>query len=143
MTVQLSNHKKSFSIAAKPKGVRKRKPPLSIRFTDEELSQLKEWADGRSLSSVIRTRLFGKNAKKGRKSTLTPTQQQAIGNALRRLGHSNISSFLHTLILAVEEGRQFLSDEEQREMRAAYADCFALRRDLLVALGVSESSASR
>lgn len=124
----------AFTCSAQPKP--KRKPPVSIRFHDEELKQLQAWADGRPLSAVVRERLFGANAKKGRKVKPPPRQQKALASALRRLSHAGIASYLTGQIVAHEEGRSRLSSQEERELRWTYKELYLIRRDLIVALGV-------
>jgi hypothetical protein len=140
MSRTLSKQQQHFSdaVTLKPK----RKPPVSIRFSDEEIDQLKEWADGRPIGSVIRERLFGKSAKNGRKTQPPPRQQKAMANALRRLGHSGVASFLMNQIVATEEGRLLLTKAEQDELREAYAECYSIRRDLIVALGIDADGIS-
>ena len=126
----------AFAANATPKPKRKRKPPVSIRFSNEELEQLQAWADGRPLSAVVRERLFGANAKKGRKVAPPPRQQKAMAGALRRLGHSGIAAYLTAQITALEEGRLMLSREEERQLRDADRECYLIRRDLVVTLGI-------
>lgn len=136
----VSKQRYDFSNAASSKP--KRKPPVSIRFSNEEIDQLKDWADGRPIGSVVRERLFGKNSKKGRKTQPPPRQQKAMANALRRLGHSGIATVLMCQIVAAEEGRVLLTEQEQAELREAYAECYAIRKDLIIALGIEADGVS-
>lgn len=131
----------AFVPSAKPKP--KRRPPVSIRVSDEELEQLRKWADGRPLGAVVRERLFGANAKKGRKVTPPPRQQKAMAAALRGLGHSGIAAYLTAQITALEEGRLMLSREEERQLRDADRECYLIRRDLVVALGIDADHGGR
>ena len=131
----------AFAANAKPKP--KRRPPVSIRFPDEELEQLHAWADGRPLGAVVRERLFGANAKKGRKVAPPPRQQKALAGALRRLGHSGIATYLTAQITALEEGRLMLSREEEQQLRDADRECYLIRRDLVVALGIDADHGER
>ena len=130
--------KSAFTASAKPQinTKPKRKPPVSIRFSDEELAQLRRWADGRPVGTVVRERLFGTNAKRGRKVAPPPRQQKAMAGALRRLGHSGIAAYLTAQIAALEEGRLMLSCEEERQLRDADRECYLIRRDLVIALGI-------
>ena len=138
---EIPSARSSFAASARPKP--KRKPPVSIRFSDEELSQLHTWADGRPVGAVVRERLFGANAKEGRKVTPPPRQQKAMAGALRRLGHSGIAAFLTAQITALEEGRLMLSREEERQLREADRECYLIRRDLVVALGIDADHGDR
>ncbi len=133
--------KSAFADSAKLKP--KRKPPVSIRFSDKELEQLRKWADGRSLGAVVRERLFGSNAKEGRKVAPPPRQQKAMANALRRLGHSGIAAYLTAQITALEEGRLMLSREEEQQLRDADRECYCIRRDLVIALGIDADHGER
>jgi hypothetical protein len=65
-----------------------------------------------------------------------------MANALRRLGHSGVASFLMNQIVATEEGRLLLTKAEQDELREAYAECYSIRRDLIVALGIDADGIS-
>ena len=130
-----------FAASAKPKP--KRRPPVSIRFSDEELAKLHAWADGRPLGAIVRERLFGANAKKGRKVAPPPRQQKAMAGALRRLGHSGIAAYLTSQITALEEGRLMLSREEERQLREADRECYLIRHDLVVALGIDADHGDR
>lgn len=129
----------TFAVSAKPKP--KRRPPVSIRFSDDELEQLRKWADGRPLGAVVRERLFGANAKKGRRVAPPPRQQKAIAGALRRLGQSQIAAYLTSQITALEEGRLMLSPSEERQLREADRECYLIRRDLVRALGIDADHA--
>jgi len=131
---EIQSVRSAFAANTKPKP--KRKPPISIRVSDEELEQLQAWADGRPLGAVVRERLFGANAKKGRKVAPPPRQQKAMAGALRRLGASQIAAYLTGQITALEEGRLMLSREEERQLREADRECYLIRRDLVVALGI-------
>ncbi|MEM6381292.1 MAG: hypothetical protein AAF739_01345 [Pseudomonadota bacterium] len=123
-----------FSASVIPKS--KRRPPVSIRFSDDELEQLRSWADDRPLGAVVRERLFGANAKKGRKVASPPRQRKAIAGALRRLGQSQIAAYLTSQITALEEGRLMLSTSEEQQLRDADRECYLIRGDLVKALGI-------
>lgn len=128
----------AFAAAANgPLKATKRRPaPVSIRFTEEERTKLAEWAQGRPIGTVVRERLFGRNTKKGRKVSPPPRQQKALANALRRLGHSGVAAYLTGQITALEEGRLMLSQQEERDLRNADRECYDIRRDLMIALGI-------
>ena len=138
---EIQSVRSTFATSAKQQT--KRKSPVSIRFSDEELEQLHAWADGRPLGAVVRESLFGANAKKGRKVAPPPRQQKAMAGALRRLGHSGIAAYLTTQITALEEGRLMLSYEEERQLRDADRECYLIRRDLVIALGIDADHGER
>lgn len=135
----------AFAASTKPQVNKKpkRRPPVSIRLSDEELEQLRKWADGRPLGAVVREHLFGANAKKNRKVAPPPRQQKAMAGALRRLGHSGIAAYLTAQITALEEGRLMLSREEEKQLRDADRECYLIRRDLVVALGIDADHGER
>lgn len=132
----LSEFQTSFTVSAsKPELKKKRRAPLSVRLSDEQWKQLRQDALGMSLNAYALSRLFGEEKPK-RKHRKPTKRDKAIAKALRRLGGCGINAFLLSQILAVEEGRLLLSKEEERELRKAYAEFDAVRRDLVAAVGL-------
>ena len=121
-----------FAAAARQKLKKKRPSPLSVRLSEEQREQLKRDAMGMSLNAYVLLKLF--DAPKRKKQ---PTKRdKAIASALRRMAHSGIAGFLASQIVAQEEGRLGLSQSEEEELREAYTECFRIRHDLVVALGL-------
>ena len=117
---------------------KKRLPPVSIRFTAAERKELERRAGDQALSTYIRDHLFNEvSTPKRRRIRGGPSKHdQAIARALRRLGHCGLAAYLAGQIAAQEEGRLGLCASDEKELRAAYQELYAIRSDLTVALGL-------
>jgi len=128
----------SFSAAVKPALSRKKRtPPVSVRFSDDERAWLVQQAAGRPLSAVIREAVLT-----GRGTTRTPRRRapvkdhEALARLLGLLGRSEIGQKLGGILLAVKLGKLHLDDEVHESLREACSDVAAMRRDLVKALGL-------
>lgn len=124
----------------KPK---KRPSPLSVRLSAEQRAQLEHDAIGMSLNAYVLSKLFDDPEaarKRRRKSRAPSTRDKAVSRALRRLSHAGIAAYLAGQILAQEEGRLFLSANEEEQLREAYAECYQIRCDLVEAMGLRAES---
>ncbi len=120
----------------------KRISPVSIRFSDAEHAELMLWTRGEFLGPYIKGHnLSSVRSKRKPRSTLPPRQQQAIAQALRRLGHSGLYDVLSSLVLAVEEGRLLPEQQMEDDLRQALSNVTALRSDLMTTLGMRADKA--
>jgi len=114
---------------------KKRPPPLSVRLSPEQRAQLERDAVGMSLNAYVLSCLFCARPK--RKRSHQPSKRDmAISRALRRLSHAGLAAYLTSQIVAQEEGRLRLSKREEVELRHAHGELGAVRRDLIVGLGL-------
>lgn len=127
------------SAAETPKGKhkRKRKPPVSIRFSDEERAMLEQYAEGKPLGPYIKACVLKTHRIKRKPRNKTPSlREEALARALRRLGHAGIFGLLNDVLEGGENGRLALTGDEDRALRHAAFELIALRGDLMAALGM-------
>lgn len=131
------NLKPDFICAANHKPAKpKRMAPLSVRLSKEQRERLERDAMGMALNAYVLSKLFEDEGKPNRRRKKPTKRDKAIARALRRLGGCGIVTYLVSQILAVEEGRLILSDDEEKDLREAHAEFYALRRDLVEAMGL-------
>ncbi|MEM8596843.1 MAG: hypothetical protein AAGF76_10280 [Pseudomonadota bacterium] len=110
---------------------------VSLRLTVEERVQLERSAAGLSLSSFIRSRLFGEAASPRKVNGRVPIKDHAaLARVLRALGRSDLLPRLEALNWATENGALALDRETSVALRTACVDVAAMRRDLITALGL-------
>lgn len=146
MTLQTSNSipklTTDFVAAAPTKPEKKRRmAPLSVRLSKEQRVRLEQDAAGIALNAYVLSKLFDDARPKRRRKKPTK-QDKAIASALRRLGHCGIATYIVSQIVAVEEGRLLLSDNEEKDLRTAYAELDRIRRDLVEAMGLESGYGS-
>mgnify|MGYP001794778920 CR=1 FL=1 len=110
---------------------------ISLRVTDEEKARLERDAAGMARSAYIRERLFGGAARPRKTRGKYPVKDfEALGRVLGLLGRSGIYNSMHRLVLAIEEDRFAVDDDIVSEIRKTHATIAAMRRDLVLALGL-------
>lgn len=123
--------------ARKPK--KKRPSPLSVRLSDDEWAQLREWAGRTPLSTFAKLCIFeGKKPRKARSRT-NVEEFDALARVLAALGRTDAFRNLDKLVRMAEEGALDLSDENVQIILAACACISAMRDDLMCALGLKAS----
>ena len=124
-----------FKSAHTPKP--KRMAPLSVRLSKEQRAQLERDAVGMSLNAYVLSKLFDDPEKPKHRRKKEPTKKdKALAQALRRMAHSGIATYLLSQVIAQEEGRLKLSLDEETQLRKAYAACYRIRCDLIEAMGL-------
>lgn len=111
-------------------------PPFSIRFTYEERRILRRECSDRPWSEFIRERVFGdefSERQRGRKDMAT---QQAIAQALGKLGQSRLAANMNQIAKAANTGTLPVTPELTRELEEACQEVRLLREALISALGV-------
>lgn len=112
-----------------------RPSPLSIRLSDEERKSLVARAGGRPLGSYIKEMVLGGQFRSARRPA--PVRDAApLGQILGLLGRSHLSSNLNQITKAANLGALPVTAEVEADLRQACADVFAMRRLLMVALGL-------
>ncbi|AKO96680.1 hypothetical protein MALG_01496 [Marinovum algicola DG 898] len=117
--------------------------PFSLRLSFEERARLEHDAAGMSLGAYIRDRLFGEDVAPRQSRGKFPVKDYAaLGRVLAALGASRLSSNLNQLAKAVNTGSLPVTPETEEDVRQACKDVQAMRRDLLIALGLHESGSA-
>ncbi|MBL4761034.1 MAG: hypothetical protein JKY80_09385 [Mariprofundaceae bacterium] len=115
--------------------------PISIRFTKEEIAELKRQAGKISLSEYVRRRLFMDGAitefADHIESRPTPQmRQKLLAQILMRLGKLDMVHNVNTLMNGLQYGLIETSPELCAALEAVHRELKALRHDLLKALGL-------
>lgn len=130
-----------FKLASELKPEKRKRPsPISIRFSEQELEQLKAEAGSRSLNGYIRYRLFGSAIKTRRAPSSAKPDSVLLSRLLRNLGDWDLTWALKELELSVDEGVILLDLETCNAVRGACVDIAAMRRELMRALGLRDQS---
>jgi len=145
MTIQ--PFKSDFNIAAhvKTEARKKRPPPFSMRFSDEERAQLDHARGVLSLAAYIRLKLFTDEAnqrsarkKLVRKHSSPSAELAMLSQMLGGLGQSRLASNLNQIAKAANIGALPVSPDLEQELLKSCAAVQDMKRELLSALGVSE-----
>lgn len=114
--------------------------PFSLRLSFDERARLEQDASGMALGAYIRDRLFGDDAAPRQTRGHFPVRDYAaLGRVLAALGQSRLSNNLNQLAKAVNTGSLPVTPETEADLRQACKDVQAMRRDLLIALGLQET----
>ena len=128
----------TFKVAAENKKPdrRKRTPPVSIRFSEDERDLLREYAGNERLSTYVRHYVVkGHDGKPKRKSSPSADFQETA-RVLSALGRSELATLLRDTLSAYEAGQLRLEPETETAIRRACADITAMRSALVKALGL-------
>jgi len=133
----------AFNAAATRKPARKTPPRLTLRFTEDELHQLKSASGNMTLSAYVRKCLFAGGASVRKAASRKPVaDQQALARLLGSLGQSGIGQNLARLAQDARSGCLILDEPTEAEIRNACAMVQAMRDDLVAALGLLEKRRS-
>jgi len=125
---------------AAPKPTSSKPAPFSLRLSFDERARLEQDASGMALGAYIRDRLFGEDAAPRQTRGHFPVKDYAaLGRVLAALGQSRLSNNLNQLAKAVNTGSLPVTPETEADLRQACKDVQAMRRDLLIALGLQET----
>lgn len=109
---------------------------ISLRVTYEEKARLEKAAGNMALSAFLRENLLGKDLKPRKSRGKHPIKDRdALGRVLGRLGRADIAFTMNSLMVACDEGRIYLSEEQSQMLRTIDDDIKAMRADLMQALG--------
>ncbi len=127
-----------FATPARPKqGRKKRSPPVSIRFSTEEHTLLKQRAGEESLSAYIRQRALNGELAPSKIRGQTPIiDHKALARVLSALGRSELHKSLSSVIALIENDTLAYDKNVADSLRKACSDVAVMRRDLITALGL-------
>lgn len=124
------------------KAARKLRKPetrnFCIRLTDDEKRLLTEKAGRVPLGAYIRNALLEAPGRR-RTARMPMADETALARVLAALGQSRLSNNLNQLAKAIHMGVLPVTPETEADIAEACAAVIAMRRDLLVALGLSGS----
>jgi hypothetical protein len=121
----------------------KRPSPFSLRLSADERAKLLAEARDVPLGAYIKDKLLGDaSGGRGRKSARSVADQQALAQAVARLGQSQLWQNLGELAHAAHIGALPLTPEIEQELSATIAEVRAIRRDLVMALGLKGERAT-
>lgn len=116
----------------------KRPAPFSLRLSAAERARLIEEAKGTPLGAYIRAKVLGTAPPvRTRRTGLVVADRQALAQILALLGQSRLSSNLNQLAHAANIGALPLTPETEADLRESLRDVRAMRRLLLIALGMN------
>lgn len=130
----------TFRSSAKPKPVRKKRtPPVSIRFSDDERAWLEAKAKGQPVSRYVRDAvLSGSGVKRKPRRRLPVKDHEALARVLSLLGRSETGRMLGGILFAIELGKLELDGKAETDLRQACADVSAMRSALMASLDLPE-----
>lgn len=128
----------AFQAAAKaPKAKKNPSPRITLRLTEEEHAKLKKAAEGVSVSSYIRKKLFGKDTSLRKTRSRVPVRyQQALAQVLGKLGQTRIANNLNQIAYEANCGSLLMDEETEQEIKVACAQIAWIRVKLIAALGI-------
>ncbi|SMC78141.1 hypothetical protein [Rhizobium sp. RU36D] len=125
---------------ARPKRRKPETKNFCLRLTDDEKRLLLERAGKVPLGTFIRNALLGTEVQTKRRTSRKPAvDETALARVLAALGGSRLSSNLNQLAKAVNIGALPVTPETEREIADACKSVVGMRRDLLLALGLTGS----
>ena len=115
---------------------RKRVPPVSIRFNEDERKLLREHAGKEPLSTYVRNFVVKAHGGKVKRKKTATADFQDMALVLSALGRSELSHLLRDALSASESGALQLEPETEAALRQACEDIADMRGDLIKALGL-------
>ncbi|SES21600.1 mobilisation protein (MobC) [Tranquillimonas rosea] len=140
----MKNPTDDFNKITNPQKPPEREPtfpvPFSLRLSFEERARLENEAAGLPVGAYIRQRLFrDKETPRQTRGKFPVKDHAALGRVLGALGQSRLANNLNQIARAVNTGSLPVTPETEEEIKQACSDVNAMRRDLLLALGLHES----
>jgi predicted DNA binding CopG/RHH family protein len=116
-------------------------PRITLRLTDEELAKLKMAAEGVSVSSYIRKKLFGNDVSLRKTRNRVPVRnQEALAQVLGKLGQTRIANNLNQIAYEANCGSLLMDKETEDEIKLACAQIAWIRVKLIEALGLKNKN---
>lgn len=117
--------------------------PFSIRLTEDEKRLLLLRAGRLPLGTYIRDLILAEGMQAKRRRLANPVKDHdALARVLACLGQSRVASNLNQLAKAINFGILPVTPQTERDLSEACSAVAAMRRDLMQALGLAESSRS-
>jgi hypothetical protein len=116
-------------------------PRITLRLTEAENTRLRELADGVTLSSYVRERLFGKDAnqRKTRRRHKPVADEQSLARVLAMLGETRLANNLNQIAYQANTGELIMDQRTLVQIEEAYVHIGEMRANLVAALGLIES----
>lgn len=121
-----------LATSAKPK----RPSPVSIRFTENERTLLKQRAGQRSISAYVRDKALGEDAAPRRKTRTATADYEMLGKVLGALGQSRLSQNMNQLAKQANMGALDVTPDVTTDLCNACEDIRLMREALIFALGL-------
>jgi len=115
--------------------------PFAIRLSPEERAILERRAGNQPLSAYIRECALGSDVRKRRPVRAQRLDTALLSQVLSALGSSRLSSNLNQIAKAANIGTLPVTPDLEADLRKACDDVAAMRRDLVVALGLKDRAA--
>lgn len=113
--------------------------PFSMRLSVEERAKLAALAGDMTTADYVRSRLFDTPSPRRRKIRRFDVNQSLLKKLVRQLGRQHISSRLHRILNAIDNGDLEADDKLELELRFLCSDLRHLRRNIRKAVGVELS----
>lgn len=130
---------RQFVAAAKRPARAPRQAPFSLRLSAEERVRLEELAAGEPLGAFIKAQVFESDSlavpRCPRRRRAAVKDHAALAQVLGMLGNLRLASNLNQLAKAANLGVLPLSPEVEEELSAACAAVFAIKAEVMRALG--------
>lgn len=121
-------------MSRRPRAVKPRPAPLSIRLRDDERRRLEALAAGRPVSTYVKSVLFGA-APSPRRAFRQAADPKSLAAVLARLGQSGLADSLKILARQAEAGTLYSDADLHARLLAACDDVRAMRALLMQGLG--------
>jgi hypothetical protein len=113
--------------------------PFSIRLTEDERRHLAAQAGKTPLATYLRDLVLEKPIQTGRKRQIGKIEDHAaFARVLAGLGQTGLAQSLQQLAAAASIGALVVSSEVEGEITSACRAVRAIRRDLMLALGLKD-----
>lgn len=120
ITPKAQNAFKSTPNSESSKPEKRYPTPVSVRFTDDERTLLKDKAGDLTISAYIRLCVLGEDAPKHRtRRKKAVADYEALGQVLGSLGRSNVPNNINQLTKAVNTGDLPLAGEMASDLKQA------------------------
>lgn len=112
-------------------------PRVTLRLTEDEMSQLKAVAHGISVSAYIRNCVFGSEATPRKRRAYMPVaDQEALARVLYLLGQTHFANNLNQIAYHANCGTLSMDEATEDEIRETCAHIAFMRVKLIEALGI-------
>ena len=109
--------------------------PFSMRFSEEERARLDALAGDMTVAAYVRSRLLDTPNPRRRRKRRFDVNQSLLKKLVRELGRQHISSRLHLIMNAIDDGDLGVDDKLELELRYLCSELRHLRRNIRKALG--------
>lgn len=126
-----------FNAKAKAPTSRPKQPsPVSIRFSEDQISQLKIEANGQPLGVYVRGRLFDSGGSLRPHKVRPVKDPKALAQLLGKIGQSRLASNLNQMTRLAHSGALPVTSEICEELTRACQEISEMRALLVKALGL-------